>query len=63
MRETEREMTTALFLLRVAQLGIPISDLDLLTVGMVSDIFTESANDDYEYPELATQDDFSNVFK
>lgn len=56
-------MTTALFLLRVAQLGISISDLDLLTVGMVSDIFTESANDDYEYPELATQEDFANAFK
>ena len=63
MRQTEREMSTALLLLRVAQVGIPISDLDLLTVGMVSDIFTESANDDYEYPELATQDDFSNVFR
>ena len=51
-------MTTALFLLRVAQLGIPIRDLDLLSVGMVSDMFVEAANDDCNYDELACQDDF-----
>lgn len=50
-------MTTALFLLRVAQLGISISDLDLLSVGMVIDMFTEAANDDEDYCELATQED------
>ena len=62
MRESERELSTALFLLRVTQLGIPIRDLDLLTIGMVTDMFTESANDDYEWPDKATQDDFDNVF-
>ena len=51
-------MTTALFLLRVAQIGIPIRDLELLTIGMVSDMFTESCNDDANYDRLATQDDF-----
>ena len=50
-------MSTALLLLRVSQLGIPISDLDLLTVGMISDMFTEAANDEEEWPELADQDD------
>ena len=58
MKESEREMSTALFLLRVAQLGIPIRDLDLLSIGMVSDIFTESANDDYDWPDKADQSDF-----
>lgn len=53
-------MTTALFLLRVAQLGIPIRDLELLTIGMVSDMFTEMANDDCEYDSTATQEDFDN---
>lgn len=57
MKQTEREMSTALLLLRVSQLGIPISDLDLLTVGMISDMFTEAANDEEEWPELADQDD------
>lgn len=56
-------MTTALFLLRVAQLGVPISDLDLLSVGMVSDMFTESANDDYDWADLPTQDDINNFLR
>lgn len=51
-------MTTALFLLRAMQAGLSIRDLDLLTVGMVMDIFTERINDDYKYPLKATQADF-----
>lgn len=51
-------MTTPLFLLRAAQLGISMQDLELLTVGMVIDMSTESANDDYEFPALATQEDY-----
>ena len=50
-------MTTPLFLLRCVQLGISLSDLDLLTVGMVNDMFTEQANDDEDYAVLATQED------
>ena len=34
-------MTTPLFLLRCVQLGISIADLDLLTIGLVNDMFTE----------------------
>lgn len=51
-------MTTALFLLRSAQLGIPIRDLELLTIGMVTDMMIEAENDQCEYPQLATQEDF-----
>ncbi len=52
-------MTTPLFLLRCVQLGISIRDLDLLTIGMVNDMFAESRNDDYSgYHEVATQADF-----
>ena len=40
-RKSEREMTTPLFLLRCVQLGISIADLDLLTIGLVNDRFTE----------------------
>lgn len=54
-------MTTALFLLRVAQLGIPLRDLELLSVGMVSDIFTEAANDTVEYAYLPTQEDIDRI--
>ena len=51
-------MTTPLFLLRCVQLGLSIRDLDLLTIGMVNDMFAESRNDDFEYDTLATQEDF-----
>lgn len=51
-------MTTPLFLLRCVQLGLSIRDLELLTIGMVNDMYAESRNDDYKYKEIATQDDF-----
>jgi hypothetical protein len=34
-------MTTPLFLLRCVQIGLSISDLDFLTIGLVNDLFTE----------------------
>jgi len=53
-------MTTGLFLLRCAQIGLTMSDLDLLTVGMVYDMMIERGNDDCEdaYTRTATQSDF-----
>ncbi len=51
-------MTTPLFLLRCVQLGVGIRDLDLLTIGLVNDMFAESSNDGYRYPTLAGQEDF-----
>ena len=51
-------MTTALFLLRCVQVGLTMSDLDDLTIGLVDDMFTESLNDDFNDPILANQDDF-----
>ena len=57
-RGTERSMTTALFLLRVIQIGLTQDDLDTLTTGTVFDIMTEHQNDDYNYRPVATQDDF-----
>lgn len=53
-------MTTPLFLLRCVQLGLSIRDLDLLTIGMVNDMYAESKNDDCDYERLATQEDFDN---
>lgn len=37
---------------------VSIPDLDLLTIGLVLDIWTEKGNDSVEYATLATQDDF-----
>lgn len=53
-------MTTPLFLLRCLQIGLSLNDLDLLTEGMVIDMANERANDDAEWEEEATQEDFDN---
>ena len=55
-------MNTALFLLRCVQIGLSVSDLRLLTFGMVLDLMTEADNDNCEYKQLATQADF-DAFK
>ena len=60
-----REITTPLFLLRCLEIGLSMTDLDLLTIGMVLDIWTEKGNDDYKYGEkdtvrIAGQQDFDN---
>ena len=51
-------MTTPLFLLRAMEIGISITDLDYLTIGLVLDIWTEKSNDGVKYRRLAEQDDF-----
>ena len=58
LRATEREMTTPLFLLRCTQLGLSMADLELLSIGLINDMYSESRNDDYNYPEIENQDDF-----
>lgn len=51
-------MTTALFLLRCTEIGIGISELDLVTIGIVLDMWTEKVNDGVKYNSLAGQADF-----
>lgn len=51
-------MTTPLFLLRSVEIGISIHDMDLLSVGLVIDMWTEKANDNVKYKRVATQEDF-----
>ena len=49
-----RNLPDASFLL--VQLGISSRDLDLLTIGMVNDMYAESSNDEYKgYAQIATQ--------
>lgn len=60
------EITKPLFLLRCLEIGLSLSDLDLLTIGMVLDIWTEKGNDCYKYGEkdtmrVAGQQDFDNI--
>lgn len=51
-------MTTPLFLLRCVEIGISIVDLDLLTIGLVLDIWTEKSNDNVKYKKVAGQEEF-----
>lgn len=53
-------MTTPLYLLRCMEVGIRIADLDLLTIGMVMDIWNEKARDGLDWPQKATQKDFDS---
>ena len=52
-------MTTPLFLLRCKQLGLSMTELDLLTIGLINDMFTERENDEYSgWNEVAGQAGF-----
>jgi len=54
-------MTTPLFLLRCKQLGLTLTELDMLTIGLINDMFAERGNDDYEgWSEVAGQEDFDS---
>ena len=58
-RKTDRPMTTPLFLLRCKQLGLTLTELDMLTIGIINDMFTERENDDFDgWTEVAGQADF-----
>ena len=48
-------------MLRSVKVGISISDLELLSIGMVNDMFIEMKNDEYDYPVIATQADIDRL--
>ena len=52
-----RILTTPLFLLRCMEVGIRIPDLDLLTIGLVNEIFIEKSRDGQTFAMEASQDD------
>ena len=47
-----------MLLLLCVQLGLSMADMDLLTIGLVNDMFTERENDDAEYDYRACKSDF-----
>ena len=51
-------MTLGLCLLRAAQMGLSLSDLDGLEYGTIVDMMTESSNDEITYDYVASQEDF-----
>jgi len=50
-------MTTPLFLLRCVQLGLSMQDLELLSIGLINDMYAERRNDECKFAEMATQED------
>ena len=55
-------MTTPLLLLRAVQLGIHISEMDLLTIGEINDTYLEMERDNTPeaFHRLPQQSDFDN---
>lgn len=45
-------------MLRCIELGLSIDDLENMDFGLVQDMLTEKANDEYKYPYKASQEDF-----
>lgn len=50
-------MNTPLFLLRCVQIGLSLQELELLTIGLVNDLFIEMNNDQFQYAHVASQED------
>ena len=48
-------------MLRYTELGLPIQEMELFTIGMVHDMATEKANDSYKYTRLAAQEDIDKL--
>ena len=48
-------------MLRCVQLGLSVSDLEKLPLGMAYDMMTEYNNDDVQYPYIATQEDMDRL--
>lgn len=48
-------------MLRAVRLGVPLRDLEYITVGMLNDMYAEAANDQLDWPTLATQEDMDRM--
>lgn len=60
-RPTDREVNTAVYLLRCKQLGFTLPELSMIEEVMVFDVLSESDNDENgDYCEVAMQEDMDN---
>lgn len=48
-------------MLRAVQLGVPLRDLELITIGMLNEMYAEAANDTLDWPEIASQEDIDRM--
>lgn len=58
-----RPFTVGLLMLRAKELGVSLSELDILTVGEVLDMLIERGNDGYEWEYQATQADIDRMMR
>ena len=64
LHATDRPMNVPLFLLRCVQLDISIRNLDLLTIGMINDMYAESSTDEHKgYAQISVQKDFDEFLQ
>lgn len=45
-------------MLRLRQTGLSLSEIRMIDTGLALDMITEQMNDQYDWPEKATQEDF-----
>lgn len=50
-----------MLLLRAVQLGVSLQDLDLLTVGMLNDMYAVAGDDQLDWPVIGTQEDIDKM--
>ena len=55
---TDRELNTALYMLRAFQMGLTVSDMEQIPMGLILDMITEESNDYADYDRVPTQEDF-----
>lgn len=62
VKPTARESTLGIYLLRAAELGITVTNLGDYTLGEITDMIIEKANDYEEYPEVMETQDIHRFF-
>jgi hypothetical protein len=62
VKPTARKSTLGIYLLRAAELGITVTDLGDYTLGEITDMIIEKANDYEEYPEVMETQDIHRFF-
>lgn len=62
VKPTARESTLGIYLLRAAEMGITVTELGDYTLGEITDMIIEKANDYEEYPEVGETKDIHRFF-
>lgn len=61
IKEERTDRPEFAFLLRCVQLDLSMTDLELLSIGLINDMYADSRNDECKYAKLATQEDYDRL--